>query len=185
MFPTNSAFPCTVINSAFLKGTLLVKPVWICTQLVYGTDIPRRALLVQRSKGLSNTSARQRLRNLRLFLRWRMLPTEANAGHVAPQRKTLLLGCTEGPGSCQSSQWGVDQGPGEGPPPPWQLPGQLGRQRLGAEPQYALLTLSSSERAFHLTWQRRKVLYFPLSHGACQPQGCGSRFLLPSLTPTP
>ena len=114
-----------------------------------------------------------------------MLPTEANAGHVAPQRKTLLLGSTEGPGSCQSSQWGVDRGPGEGPPPPWQLPGQLGRQRLGAEPQYALLTLSSSERAFHLTWQRRKVLYFPLSHGACQPQGCRSRFLLPLESKSP
>ena len=74
--------------------------------------------------------------------------------------------------------------PGGRPPPHWGGSLVSGKTRLGEEPGCALLTLWSSERASHLTWRRRKVLYFPLALGPAGPTAEGGG-CPPSLTPTP
>lgn len=74
--------------------------------------------------------------------------------------------------------------PGADPPLHWGGSLVSGKTRLGEEPGCASLTLWSSERASHLTWRRRKVLYFPLALGPASPTAEGGG-CPPSLTPTP
>ena len=116
------------------------------------------------------------------FSRWRTVPPHPDTSYVANEEDPPLCSM-KGTKFLQGSQWDPW---GRPPHPRLHWGGSLvsGKTSLGEEPECASLTLWSSERASHLTWRRRKVLYFPLALGPASPTAEGGG-CPPSLTPTP